>query len=87
MWQVGMKRPNPVKRLARHLIGIWAILGLTADGPAIGQERVAVPPDIQAAQGYPVATEARVAGDAKHTRCHDPPSASSRFQGVWVGVA
>ena len=59
---------NPVKRLARHLIGIWAILGLTADGPAIGQERVVVPPDIQAAQGYPVATEARVAGDAKHTR-------------------
>ena len=56
-----------MKRLARH--GAWVLVacGLVAGGQLRAQER-GVPVDIQAAQGFPIATDARVAGDAKHTR-------------------
>jgi N-acetylmuramoyl-L-alanine amidase len=57
--------------VARYTAGIFAACGLAVGclGLAItshAQERL--PPDIQAAQGYPIATDARVAGDVRHTR-------------------
>jgi N-acetylmuramoyl-L-alanine amidase len=63
---------NPVERLARHarISATWVLVvcGLSAGGPGRAQERIVATPDVQAAQGYPVATDARVAGDAKHSR-------------------
>ena len=55
-----------MKRLALHATWILVACGLVAGGQLRAQERL--PPDIQAAQGFPIATDARVAGDAKHSR-------------------
>lgn len=63
---------NPVKWLARQawISAAWVLAAssLVAGGPGRAQERTVLPPDIQAAQGYPIATDARIAGDAKHSR-------------------
>ena len=61
-----------MKYLARHKVWLSAVCGLLAGmralAPGLAQERPVLPPDIQAARGFPVATDARVAGDARHTR-------------------
>jgi N-acetylmuramoyl-L-alanine amidase len=55
-----------VKQLARHAAWILVACGLVPGGQLRAQERL--PADIQAAQGFPIATDARVAGDARHSR-------------------
>jgi N-acetylmuramoyl-L-alanine amidase len=63
---------NPVERLARQaripVTWVLVVCGLAAGGPGRAQERIVAPPDVQAAQGFPVATDARIAGDARHSR-------------------
>jgi N-acetylmuramoyl-L-alanine amidase len=54
--------------LARHANWILVVCGLAIGTPGLAQERVVAPADVQAARGYPVATDARIAGDAKRTR-------------------
>src|SRR5262245_16605143 len=56
-----------VRRLAASSAAALS-LGLVALSPGLGQERRVAPATAQAAQGFPVATEARLGGDGKQTR-------------------